>query len=296
LSKKFSRGTVAAVIDAHHHLWRYTAEEYGWIDGTMRVIRQNFLVPELKMTISKAGVDGTVAVQARQTLQETRWLLDLANSTDVIQGVVGWAPIADPDFLAKIEAFTGERKLLGLRHVIQGEPDGFMLGDDFNRGIGELERMGLVYDVLVYERQLEEAIQFIDRHPRQVFVLNHIAKPRIKEQLLEPWATNLKKLARRDNVWCKVSGLVTEADWGVWTDEHLKPYLDVVVEAFGVRRLMAGSDWPVCLVASGYERWFDTLRQYFAAFSENERTCVFGATAHKVYGLQGTKDLIAGGE
>jgi L-fuconolactonase len=273
-------------IDAHHHLWRYTPEEYGWIDEPMSALRRDFLPADLKAAMATAGIDGTVAVQARQTLDETRWLLDLADKTDAIRGVVGWAPIAGEDFPACMEEFDGRDKLKGLRHVIQGEKDEhYILREDFNSGIRTMLGSGLVYDILIYERHLPQTIDFVDEHPDQAFVLDHIAKPLIAADALEPWATRMKDLGRRENVWCKLSGMVTEADWKAWTPATLKPYLDVAVEAFGPARLMAGSDWPVCLVASGYAQWFEVLREYFAAFSEAERARVFGGTAIEVYGL-----------
>jgi L-fuconolactonase len=184
-----------------------------------------------------------------------------------------------------MDEFADRKKLRGLRHILQGEPDSYMLGQQFNAGLDCLHRLNLVYDVLVYERQLAEAILFVDRHPEQVFVLDHIAKPRIRDGVLEPWAAQMRALGQRSNVWCKVSGLVTEASWESWTSTQLKPYLDVAVEAFGPTRLMAGSDWPVCLLASSYSRWFAMLKEYFAAFSQDERQSVFGATAAQVYKL-----------
>jgi L-fuconolactonase len=276
----------AETIDAHHHLWRYTPQEYGWIDEEMQVLRRDFLAKDLVQTIAGAGVDGTVAVQARQTLEETRWLLDVAADCAAIRGVVGWAPIAGEEFPACMEEFDGRPKLKGLRHVIQGEKDEhYILREDFNSGIRTMLGSGLVYDILIYERHLEDTIYFVDEHPEQVFVLDHIAKPQIAAGAIEPWASRMRELGRRENVWCKISGLVTEANWKTWTPETLKPYLDVTVEAFGPERLMAGSDWPVCLVASGYEQWFSVLRNYFAGFSEAEKARIFGGTAIEVYGL-----------
>jgi L-fuconolactonase len=278
---------LAEKIDAHHHLWRYSDEEYGWIDDSMGVLRRDFLPTDLTSEMSAAGVDGALAVQARQTLEETRWLLELADDCDAIRGVVGWAPIATPEFQAILEQFGERPKLKGLRHVIQAEPDeNFILRDDFNAGIRALQNTGLVYDILIYERHLPQTVQFVDVHPKQVFVLDHIAKPRIREGVLEPWASQIRELARRENVWCKVSGMVTEADWKHWAPEGLRPYLDVVVEAFGTNRLMVGSDWPVCLVGCGYRQWFELLREYFAAFGEAERDKVFGLTATEVYRLR----------
>lgn len=277
---------MAETIDAHHHLWQYSAAEYGWIDDAMRGLRRDFLPEDLTREMAAAGVDGAVAVQARQALEETRWLLDLADGCEAIRGVVGWAPIADPGFLSALEQFRDRRKLKGLRHIIQAEADeNFILREDFNRGIQALEGSGLVYDILIYERHLQQTIEFVGRHPNQVFVLDHVAKPRIREGELEPWASRMRELARRENVWCKVSGMVTEADWKHWSIESLRPYLDVVVEAFGPRRLMAGSDWPVCLVGCGYKQWFDVLREYFAGYSEAECASVFGLCATEVYRL-----------
>ena len=278
-------------IDAHHHLWRYTPEAYGWIDDEMQALRRDFLPKDLIEAMVTADVDGAVAVQARQTLEETRWLLDLAEETEAIRGVVGWAPIAGEEFPACMEEFDGREKLKGLRHVIQGEKDEhYILREDFNSGIRTLLGSGLVYDILIYERHLADTIYFVDEHPEQVFVLDHIAKPLIAGGVLDPWAWRMMELGKRENVWCKLSGLVTEANWRVtgeaaWTPETLKPYLDVAVEAFGPERLMAGSDWPVCQVACGYAQWWGVLRDYFAGFSEAERAAVFGRNAIEVYQL-----------
>ncbi|MDE3105497.1 MAG: amidohydrolase family protein [Acidobacteriota bacterium] len=282
----FQGESVAATIDAHHHLWRYSSREYGWIDETMQALQRDFLPVDMAPELKSAGVDGTVVVQARQTLEETRWLLDLADQTPWIRGVVGWAPIAGEEFPGVMERFDGRAKLKGLRHVIQGERDeNYILRADFNAGIAALQGSGLVYDILIYERHLPQTIEFVDEYPNQVFVLDHIAKPSIAGGVLEPWATNLRELALRRNVWCKVSGLVTEAKWQSWSLDSLRPYLDTVVDAFGADRLMAGSDWPVCLVASGYQQWFELLRQYFASYSEAERAAIFGETATAVYNL-----------
>ena len=277
---------MAERIDAHHHLWRYSPAEYGWIDESMSGLRRDFLPDDLVAAMASAGVDGAVTVQARETVEETRWLLGLADEWAAIRGVVGWAPIAGEDFPGVMEEFAGREKLKGLRHVIQGEKDeNYILREDFNAGIRAMLESGLVYDILIYEGHLPQTIEFVDRHPEQVFVLDHVAKPMIREGLLEPWATRMRELGKRENVWCKVSGMVTEADWGAWSPEGLRPYLDVVVEAFEVERLMAGSDWPVCLVASEYARWFEVLREYFSGFSDSERDAVFGGTAVEVYGV-----------
>ena len=226
-------------IDAHHHLWRYSAAEYGWIDEEMAALRRDFLPGDLKDAMASADIDGTIAVQARQSIDETRWLLDLADANDAIRGVVGWAPIAGEEFPGVMEEFDGRAKLKGLRHVIQDERDPhYILREDFNSGIRTMVDSGLVYEILIFERHLEDAITFVDEHPRQPFVLDHIAKPLIAAGQLEPWATRMRELGRRQNVWCKLSGMVTEADWyadpaGARSLATLKPYLDVAVEAFG---------------------------------------------------------------
>ena len=272
----------AAVIDAHQHFWQYSAAEYGWIDESLAELRRDLLPGDLLTEMQGAGVDRSIAVQARQSLEETAWLLDLAGENDFIAGVVGWAPLATAelgDFLAE---YAGAPKLVGLRHVVQGEAAGFLDGAAFSDGVAALLGTGLVYDVLIFERQLEEAIRFVDRHPRQSFVVDHIAKPRIAEGVLEPWRSQMRELGRRSNVVCKVSGMVTEAGAG-WTEEMLRPYFDAVVEAFGTERLMAGSDWPVCLPVCGYGQWWETLRQHFAGFSDSEREAIFGGTAAAIY-------------
>lgn len=273
-------------IDAHHHLWRYSREEYGWIDDEMAALRRNFLPEDLRVEMRSASIDGAVTVQARQTMEETRWLLDLADKNQEIYGVVGWAPIADERFPAALEELSTHPMLKGLRHVVQAEPDdNFLLRDDFSRGIGALRGTGLVYDILIYERQLPQAIRFVDQHPEQTFVLDHIAKPRVRDGVLEPWRTQLRELARREHVACKLSGVVTEANWKQWNLESLDPYLDAVVEAFGPERILAGSDWPVCLVACGYAQWFRVLEQYLGGFSQTERDAIFGGNAQRIYRL-----------
>jgi L-fuconolactonase len=275
-----------SVIDAHHHLWLYSATEYGWIDDSMVALRRDFLPADLLAELAKAGVDGAVTVQARQTLEETRWLLELARSCNAIRGVVGWAPIAAPNFEGVADSLAADSKLVGLRHVVQAEPEGFLDGADFNRGIRAMQKTGLAYDLLIVESQLEEAIRFVDRHPQQTFVLDHLAKPRIAAAEIEPWRTRIRELSKRSNICCKLSGMVTEDAWSRWSIDSLRPYLDTAVEAFGTDRLMAGSDWPVCLVATGYDRWWKVLRDYFRDFSEDERAEIFGATATRIYNLR----------
>ena len=274
------------VIDAHHHLWDYSPQEYGWISEKMSVLRRDFTPADLRREIAAAGVDGVVSVQARQTVEETDWLLELAAANDFIRGVVGWVPLVSPDVARDLERFASHPKLKAVRHVLQDEPDDdYALRDDFNRGVGELRQFNLRYDILIFERHLPQAILCVDRHPNQVFVLDHVAKPRIKDGVIDPWRQNMRELARRENVYCKISGMTTEADWQQWTPGQLRPYFDVVLDAFGPNRLMFGSDWPVCLVASDYRRWFRTARDFAAGLTETERACLFGGTATEAYGL-----------
>ena len=273
-------------IDAHHHFWRYTAAEYGWIADDMATLRRDFLPEDLRREIHAANVEGVVSVQARQTLEETRWLLELAENNDFIRGVVGWAPLVSETVQANLEHLSRRPKLKALRHVLQDEPDdGYMLRDDFNRGLSLLKKFGLVYDILIFERHLPQTIELVDRHPEQRFVLDHLAKPRVREGIISPWRENLRELAKRPNVYCKLSGLATEADHQSWTPEQLEPYLQAALDTFGPRRLMFGSDWPVCLLATGYQRWFDLVSEFIAPLSPPERAHILGETAIEAYHL-----------
>ncbi|MBT9331903.1 amidohydrolase family protein [Paracidobacterium acidisoli] len=277
---------MAKRIDAHHHLWRYSTAEYGWISESMRRLRQDFGPADLKREMDAAGIDGAIVVQAQQTIAETRELLALSEAHNFISAVVGWSPIASEGLPSVLEDLTGHPKLRGLRHVIQDEPDeNFILGEAFNRGIRALLPTGLVYEILIYERHLPQTIAFVDRHPNQIFVLDHIGKPRIREGLLSPWRERMRELARRENVYCKVSGMVTEADQQSWTEEELRPYFDTVLEAFSARRLMMGSDWPVCLLGTEYTSWFAMLDAWSSSMSNAERERFSGGTAEEVYGL-----------
>lgn len=273
-------------IDAHHHLWRYQLADYGWIDDRMTVLQRDFLPDDLDKELGPAGITGTVVVQARQTLEETTWLLELAAKSRFIRGVVGWAPIASETFAAGLEGLQSQPKLKGLRHVVQDEPDdNFILGEKFNQGISRLKDTGLVYDILIFEKHLPAAFQFVDRHPNQVFVLDHIAKPKIHDRVMDPWRGNIAELARRKNVYCKISGMVTEANWASWSKDDLWPYFEVVLEAFGPERLMAGSDWPVCLLASPYGKWFEVLNELLSNLSQSEQDQILGTTSRRVYDL-----------
>jgi L-fuconolactonase len=229
------------------------------MSGAQTVLRCDFLIPELQQVMCESGVEGTVAVQARQMLEETEFLLDQAARQPFILGVVGWVPLIGPNVDACLERYAGNPRLKAVRHVLHDEADpDYMLRDDFNRGIGLLKKHGLVYDILIFESHLPQALTFVDRHPSQVFVIDHIAKPCIRDKVISPWKENMQQLAKRENVYCKVSGMANEAEWSHWTANDLQPYFDVVLAAFGPKRLMFGSDWPVVTVAGGYKKWTGT--------------------------------------
>jgi L-fuconolactonase len=277
-----------AAVDAHHHFWRYTPEEYGWIGDSMAILQRDFLPDHLAAELAPAGVAGVVSVQARQTLEETRWLLDHAARHDFIRGVVGWAPLAQRGIDEVLAPLAGNRKLVALRHVVQAEPDDeFILREDFNAGIRALRRFGLRYDILIFEKHLPQTIRFVDLHPDQVFVVDHIAKPRIREGVLSPWRENIRELAKRPHVYCKLSGLVTEADPANWSAATLAPYIETVLEAFGPARLMFGSDWPVSLLGVTYAGWMELVREAVSALSPAEQERVLGGTAKEAYRLDG---------
>lgn len=273
-------------IDAHHHLWRYSPQGYAWITDNMSVIQRDFLPLDLASELRANHLDGCIAVQAQQTLEETQALLSYTGKYAFLRGVVGWAPICSKAFPGILEELCCNPRLLGLRHVVQDEPDeNFILREDFNHGVDLLGKKGLVYDILIYEKHLLQSINFVDRHPQQLFVLDHIGKPRIANKLLSPWKENIYELAERENVYCKLSGLVTEANWKNWTEKDLQPYVDVVMQAFGPKRIMMGSDWPVCLLASNYSRWMKLVQKWVASFSIEEQDCILGGTATAVYRL-----------
>ena len=275
------------MIDSHQHFWQYDPVEFDWIDESMQSIRTDFLPGILEPVIRASGIEGVVTVQARQSEKETEWLLELARQNDFIKGVVGWLPLAAPKLEACLEKYAGENMLKGIRHVIQGEADpDFILGIDFNRGINLLKKENLVYDILVLESQLPNTIKFVDLHPDQVFVLDHIAKPRISRNEISPWRERISELAKRENVHCKLSGMVTEADFQDWTDTQLHPYFEVVLEAFGPERLLFGSDWPVCLVATTYLDWVNLVRREIFALSQFEQKQIMGGNAERIYKLR----------
>jgi L-fuconolactonase len=274
-------------IDSHQHFWQYSPEEYGWISDDMSVLKRDFLPADLYKELRANGLDGSVAVQARQTLQETEWLIKMAEEHYFIKGVVGWLDIQDPKFKHQVEKYSRRNKLVGIRHVVQDEPDDrFMLRSEFVAGIRLLENYDLVYDILIFERQLPATLELVSRFPHQRFVLDHIGKPKISYNMLEPWKSQITELAQFPDVYCKVSGMVTEADWKNWKKDDLKPYLDTVFEVFGPDKIMFGSDWPVCTVAASYDNVFGIVSDYIEQLSSEEKEKVFGLNAARIYNLK----------
>jgi len=274
-------------VDAHQHFWKYNPVEYEWIDDSMAAIRRDFLPEDLAPELERNELQGSVAVQTRQTLEETRWLLELADRSSKILGVVGWVDLRSPDMRAQLSAFTRNPKLVGIRHIVQSEPDDrFLLRQDFLRGITLLEEFDLAYDILIYTKHLPVAVEFVERFPKQRFVLDHLAKPAIKSREIETWAAGIRRLAAFPNLFCKLSGLVTEADWQRWKPQDITPYLDIAFEAFGTARLMIGSDWPVCLVAGSYSRTMDVVKDYLKRHPADIREAVLGENARRFWKLK----------
>jgi L-fuconolactonase len=272
-------------IDSHVHLWRYDPAQYGWIDASLAALRRDFLPADLKREMDRAGVDACVAIQARQSLEETRWLLELADAHPFITGVVGWVDLQSEDVGAQIEQCR-HRKLVGLRHVVQSEPDDrFLLKPAFCRGISLLEDLDLAYDILIYPRHLAAAAEFVSRFKRQRFVIDHLAKPDIRSGEIREWEKGLRRLAEFPHVFCKLSGLITEADWQKWTADELRPYLDVAFDCFGPHRLMVGSDWPVSTLAADYGRTMAIAGDYLVGRPDAERHAVLGGNAQRFWRL-----------
>ncbi|MEI6504891.1 MAG: amidohydrolase family protein [Planctomycetota bacterium] len=274
-------------IDAHQHFWKYSAAEYPWIGGDMQRLARDYLPADLVQAGAASGIGGSVAVQARQSVEESRWLLHLADGNALIRGVVGWVDLRSDGVHADLVRLAAHDRFVGVRHVVQDEVDPrFLVGEDFLRGLRQLHPFGLTYDLLLYPHQLPVAVELAGLLPEQPFVLDHLAKPRIKAGEIDSWRRDIRALARHDNVCCKVSGLVTEADRKGWKPADFVPYLDVALEAFGPGRLMVGSDWPVCLLAGEYADVATIPREYFARLSADEQDAIWGGTAAEFYGLE----------
>ncbi|MEM6318598.1 MAG: amidohydrolase family protein [Bacteroidota bacterium] len=273
-------------IDAHQHFWYYSPTKHDWIDDSMSVIKKNFLPEDLEVLFQKNGIDGCISVQADQTEAETEFLLTLAEEYDFIKGVVGWVDLRAPSLEERLEHFAQFSKLKGFRHVVQAEPDPkFMLQDSFQYGLGCLERYGFTYDILIFPTQLAAALETVRNFPRQKFVIDHIAKPYIKKGALGAWEAYMRDLGQQPNAWCKVSGMVTEADWNKWTYEDFQPYLEVIFEAFPSDRVMYGSDWPVCLLGGAYEKVKEIVERFTQNLSPQNSKRFWGENALDFYNI-----------
>ena len=274
-------------IDSHQHFWKYDANDYPWIGAEHLVIKRDFFPGNLKPILKASDIVGCIAVQARQTLEETNWLIELAEQNAFIKGVVGWLPLCDLQIDQTLEQYADRSHLVGVRHIIHDEPDDqFILRADFNEGISRLAPHDLVYDILIFEKHLSATIEFVDRHPNIQFVVDHIAKPKIHPDTFDQnWKTNLIELARRENVSCKLSGMVTEAPDFVWDQQLLTPYLETALEAFGPNRLLVGSDWPVSLLGTDYGKWIDTVNSALNELSLDEQAAIWGKNAQRIYKL-----------
>lgn len=278
--------TRIARVDSHQHFWEYEPRQYPWIQEDW-AIRKSFLPRDLRPLLEQSGFDACVAVQARQSIEETRWLLRLAAGNPFIAGVVGWVDLRSENLAKQLEEFARNARLAGVRHVVQDEPDDdFMLRPDFARGIAELEHHSLAYDLLVFPRQLPAAIQLARKFPGQRLVLDHMAKPKIRDQKMDAWREQIRELAKWPNVFCKLSGMVTEARWHQWRLDDFLPYLDVAWEAFGEDRLMIGSDWPVCLLSADYALTMGVVETFLEQFSDATREKVLGGNAIRFYKLK----------
>lgn len=283
-------------IDAHQHFWRYNPDRDRWITDEMAVLKNDFLPPHLIPELLANDFQGSIAVQTDQSETETLFLLNLANQNELIQGVVGWVDLCAGNVAERLDSFSGYAKLCGFRHIAQAERDRFLLREDFLRGIKHLGDFGFTYDVLVYERQLPAAIELVSKFPDQFFVIDHIAKPAIRGKRYLPWARYVRVMAENPNVYCKISGLVTEADWKQWRAVDFTPYLDLVFDAFGVDRLMFGSDWPVCLLAAAYKQVVRLVADYTRDLPTSDREKIFGLNAAYFYGQRAAHRATATGK
>jgi L-fuconolactonase len=274
-------------IDSHQHFWRYDTARDAWITDSMAVLKRDFLPEHLAAELAANGIDASIAVQADQSENETMFLLDLAEKNGRVAGVVGWVDLLSPQLAENLEYFSRFSKLRGFRHVAQAEPDdGFLARENFVKGVAQLRAFGFTYDILIYPKQLPAAVELVGRLPEQRFVIDHLAKPEIKARKTAPWAAQMREIAQNRNVFCKISGLVTEADWKHWKADDFKPYLDVVFDAFAADRLMFGSDWPVCLLAATYRQVKQLIEEYVKGYSEADKEKLFGGNAERFYGLK----------
>ena len=274
------------VIDSHQHFWKYDPIKHSWIDDDMSVIRKDFLPSDLAKVYMENGINGCIAVQADQTLEETDFLIDLASKNDFIKGIVGWVDLRSENIEKVLEKYSKQNIVKGFRHVVQAESDhNFLLRPSFLRGISSLEKYNFTYDILVFPHQLGAVLEFVKKFPKQKFVIDHIAKPYIKDGFYEGWASQMMSISKQENVYCKMSGIITEADYNTWTLEQLNPYMDLVLEVFGSNRIMFGSDWPVCLVAGNYKQVKEIVTNFVVKLSDSEQRGIMGDNAINFYNI-----------
>jgi L-fuconolactonase len=281
-------------LDSHQHFWRYNPAQYAWMTEQMQVLRRDYLPGELEPLLDSIGFDGSIAVQARQMIEETEWLLQLADIHERVKGVVGWVDLRSPKLRQQLERLGSHPKLVGVRHVVQDEPDDeFMLRPEFREGIGQLREFDLTYDLLLFPRHLPVASKLVAEFPDQPFVLDHIAKPPIRDGQISPWREDLRQLAEFPNVCCKLSGMVTEANWKQWQPGDFQRYLDVVFDCFGPDRLMIGSDWPVCTLSGDYASTMRIVMEYLDQLTLPVRAGVLGENCARFYGV-GSRTHLSG--
>ncbi len=273
------------VVDSHVHFWNYDKVKDAWITDDMKVIQQHFLPEQIKKELQCNSIDAVVAVQADQSEMETFFLKQLAYDNSFIKGIVGWVDLQNENIEEQLHIFSKYPVIKGWRHIVQAEPDGFLTNENFLRGIGCLQKYQYTYDILVYPNQLNETLTFVNRFPNQKFVIDHCAKPTISKNEINEWKQLMKEFSQQSNVYCKLSGLITEAKWNEWKDVDFYPYLDVVFDSFGTSRVMFGSDWPVILLSGTYAMWKGVVKNYMKQFSEVEQKNVFGMNAIKFYNL-----------
>jgi len=274
-------------VDAHQHFWIYNQKDYKWIGLSMRKLQRNFLPSHLNKEFKKNGIDFCVTVQARQTIQETKWLLKLAQNNSFIKGIVGWVDLTSNSLEKDLKQFAAYKKFKGVRHVLQDEDDDrYMLRPDFIQGLSQLEKFGLTYDILIYPRHIKYACALVGKFPCQKFIIDHLAKPLIKEGKIKLWKKDMQELAKADNVFCKLSGMVTEANWYSWEQEDFLPYMEIILKAFGPDRLLFGSDWPVCTVAAKYEQVLGIVIDFIHSLSQAEQDHIMGQNAIDFYNLE----------
>jgi len=273
------------VIDTHVHFWQYDKKRDAWITDKMKTLQQNYLPQTIAGTFRRNGIDGCIAVQADQSELETLFLTELAGSHDIIKGVVGWIDLQAENVEGRLHYFSQYSIIKGWRHIVQGEADEFLLRPAFQKGVSLLQPYNYTYDILIYPRQLRSAVEFVSKFPEQKMIIDHCAKPDIAGKKIDDWAALMSEIAKYPNVYCKLSGLFTEAKWKEWSPAEFYPYLDVVFKVFGTDRLLYGSDWPVILLSGIYVQWKSLLEKYMEHFDKEEKEKVFSSNAVKFYNL-----------